>query len=776
MSLYTNSVQKSQNEQRKKSISNRKFILKDAKTFSMKNLLIQIQPETKKELILPKAKNVLSRNQNGPIDSLLSPTQSDIKNFFFHIKKFNFQSSRDFSKPKSKQINNTKLTKFIQRNPPNIKILKSKQLEKIHKTKNTYDIEVSEIKNKKYSFGGFNFNSNKKVNELNDKLQKDNVIIENNNIDTNDEQINIKSENENKIEKNKEVNENKENVNNINTKPKIEEVKKLNPIINNKTKKDKLLLNKLGINNKVINKNKNKKVIIDLKPLDLKENKNNEEKGNLASLGKEKIDDIKFKRNKFGILFYNKKINKVYSKIKFLNEINEELTENLINKRINTKLFAQKENLLINAQGGLENIIFKENTKIIKHGSHFLSSIELKNVMQIYFKEIALNKNKIKIYKERYIYILTRKINYKFNCIIGSVTRDYIFKKYESNAISLSSKNKINDNNNNNLIKNFKKEKKIKTLKKSQTVRNFENTQNNKNNSENFSVDKTKDVKLRYKKNIGNFIIIQEFILKSLPFYKENYIRLINIHKKHKVTTRRHANLSCFDKNHSKKFLLTGGLDALSKKNSFNVVPFARNYGKRRADRRSSSIFNLDGIKQTLRINLQKTESRESNFSVLKQKNFFKKFHTNNENILELGEKESSKSLEKEKTDVNEADKEIQSLYFQLIKALFEGKIKNFKNLYMKNKKFIDINQVLIEGNTLLILAAREGNYQITKFLCEEKADINIQNTEGNTALHYAIGKQFYSIADILTMHGAKEDLQNFKGLTPWDCIEHNVD
>ena len=92
-----------------------------------------------------------------------------------------------------------------------------------------------------------------------------------------------------------------------------------------------------------------------------------------------------------------------------------------------------------------------------------------------------------------------------------------------------------------------------------------------------------------------------------------------------------------------------------------------------------------------------------------------------------------------------------------------------------KNKIFIDINQVLIEGNTLLILAAREGNYQITKFLCEENADVNIQNNEGNTALHYAIGKQFYSLADILTMHGAKEDLLNLKGYSPWDCIEHAV-
>ena len=73
-------------------------------------------------------------------------------------------------------------------------------------------------------------------------------------------------------------------------------------------------------------------------------------------------------------------------------------------------------------------------------------------------------------------------------------------------------------------------------------------------------------------------------------------------------------------------------------------------------------------------------------------------------------------------------------------------------------------------------MAVKEGNYQITKFLCEEQANVNIQNVDGNTALHYAIGKQFYSIADILTMHGAKEDLLNLRGFSPWDCIENNVE
>ena len=73
-------------------------------------------------------------------------------------------------------------------------------------------------------------------------------------------------------------------------------------------------------------------------------------------------------------------------------------------------------------------------------------------------------------------------------------------------------------------------------------------------------------------------------------------------------------------------------------------------------------------------------------------------------------------------------------------------------------------------------MAVKEGNYQITKFLCEEQADVNIQNVDGNTALHYAIGKQFYGVADILARHGAREDIRNNMGLTPWECIDHNME
>ena len=799
MSLYTNNVKKKEKEEKKRTIPNGKLILKDVKKFNVKNLLIQSQNDNKKELILPIAKNVLSRNQNGSANNILSPIQSNIKNYLLQIKKFSLQSSRNISKPKLKKINPNKLSKLTQRNIPSINILKAKKLEKIKNSIKTYELNITEINNKKYTFGGLNFNLNNNINEINNKLQNennDNKLMEDNknsNIENekNSVIINNKLETENKQKENNIVNN--DNVNKNNSKQKKELEKNLKLDIDNKAKKVKKLLNKgdnindnikqnnSDINNikkdnnlKGIKENNNKNIILDIKQiktLELKKDKNNIEELNLASSGKE--DESSYRNNKFSIKFQDKKINKIYSKVKFLNKINKELTEHLINKRINSKIFSQKKSLLTNIKDVIEKSINKEDSKIIKHNSQFLSQAEINSLMSIYIKEIFLDKSKLKLYKETYIYLFSGNIKNKFNCIIGCVTRDYIFEKYET-KLSLQNNNKLNEKDEGNLIKNFKQDKKINILKRHNTYRHINNNETNNNNSEHFSVDKTKNIKLNLEKYLCNFIIIQEFILKSLPFYKENFIRFINYHRNYKGFSRRNINFRSFDRNISKKYNRFSNFEELNKKNSFNSLPF-RDGSRRRRDRRTGSVLNFENIKQTLRIqSLQKTELRESNFSVLKQKNFFKKLHTNNE--IFFSDKESNKSLEKEKPEVNEGDKQLESIYFELTKALFDGKFRNFKNIYLKNKKYIDINQPLLEGNTLLILAVREGNYQITKFLCEENADINSQNSEGNTALHYAIGKQFFSLADILTIHGAKEDLQNLKGLSPWDCIEHNVD
>jgi ankyrin repeat protein len=181
-----------------------------------------------------------------------------------------------------------------------------------------------------------------------------------------------------------------------------------------------------------------------------------------------------------------------------------------------------------------------------------------------------------------------------------------------------------------------------------------------------------------------------------------------------------------------------------------------------------------------IRDNILKIKNSSANdininhYSILQQKHFFKKRKMSsdnknsnkNENIFLINENDNSRE---DSQDDNE-------IYIELMKLIFEGKTNSFINFYKKNKKFIDVNQDLFDGNTLLILSAKDGNSFISKFLCEQGAKINTQNLKGNTALHYAIGKQFYGVADILARHGAREDIRNNMGLTPWECIDHNME
>ena len=118
----------------------------------------------------------------------------------------------------------------------------------------------------------------------------------------------------------------------------------------------------------------------------------------------------------------------------------------------------------------------------------------------------------------------------------------------------------------------------------------------------------------------------------------------------------------------------------------------------------------------------------------------------------------------------------IEDIYIGLCFLIVEGKEKLFINKLKELKNDIDINNQMMEGNTFLIISTREGNKNITKFLCENGCELNIQNFKGNTALHYAIANLFFEIVDILIAYGAREDIINNFGLRPWECIDNNLE
>ena len=104
------------------------------------------------------------------------------------------------------------------------------------------------------------------------------------------------------------------------------------------------------------------------------------------------------------------------------------------------------------------------------------------------------------------------------------------------------------------------------------------------------------------------------------------------------------------------------------------------------------------------------------------------------------------------------------------------GEVSLFMEYYNVISKKIFLSGQDSQGNTLLILAVKQGLNTISKLLMKDGIDINIQNNSGNTALHYAIKRKNYIMADELRKQGAIESLKNNLGYSPWDCIGKNID
>ena len=778
MSLFVSKSTKKITEENNKSTINKKLILKKIKNYSANDSLKYNQNINKNALILPKSQNNINKNiyDNGVSNDISKQLNQNFYNYNNKIKKFDFQLSQSISSFMLNKINQTKLFIFNQRKNPNIKLFKAKKFELSNiKSTKPYNFETSKINQKKNFFDEIKMTlrkNNNRIIELNNKLQNDintkkedkksnNIIKLYNN--TENEQIKEVFEKENKNEI--KINDNEKENNNEMKKNSTVAKKIQNSIINNKKNKiPSYLLNR---------ENNNNKVILDLKEqktLNLQDYLNQKsEDSNTYTSGGELSSNLK---NKYQIISQNKKAKKVYKKFKFLNKMNEEISKIKNNDKINSKISLNKEKVITNIKQKIANMIIQEESKNIKQNNLFLTTQNMQNEMLNYSKEIFINKNQLILYEETYLILLKRNSINIFNCIIGNVTRDYIYKKYESGQDSLTDKLKRSESKDNNLIKSFNKEKYISSNKRNNTLSSNEYDKSNKNNSPNiFKLEKSKNIKIYFKTTKKSLLFIHEMILKSLPFYKENYLKYI-ISFQHKKIINRKSNIS------PKKSIMRTKFSFLSKQNSLTPLN-SKVYDKRNSIRkklvgRSSSFLKLETIRKAIKYQTKlKSELKDSNFSILEKKNFFEKIRPNKNNIGAIAEKDFYYN---DKNEINEMDSQLESIYFQLIKAVYDGKNKFFINYFNKNKKIIDINQIVLEGNTLLLIAVREGNYQITKFLCEENADVNIQNNDGNTALHYAIGKHFYSIADILTMHGAKEDLLNLKGYSPWDCIEHAVE
>ena len=785
-------------------------------------------------LLLPKTKKIISRNEKGLLIHSFSPINSIEKYSILNKNNFSIQSPSNISKPLVKKLKYYPLLiNFNKNKDTEIQILKNYNynINNNSISNSTFEQDISAIKSSKNTAGKiiYDININDK-NKLNMNYQfftsrdnggkKENIILPST-------KLNIKEIN--KIKENtynEEIN-NKNNLNNIsktlnNKFHKFNRLENISDLLGINKNKNILVNNNNIISTKTLNaqsniinkynkiKDESKKILPNQK--NSQENKKNKIKNKEIAYPKnliiEKEKLKKIKEAKFYSAINNKKTMEKYNNNLFLNDLNKVLTKNSINNKINTKIFLNKTQILINAKDLINKINQKQENKLKQIEAHPLTEIEKEKIMSKYINDIYNNKKKLIKYYGKNMFLI--KINFYFNCSIHYTLRDYIFSTTQFGEVSIVNKSKKNYNKQGSVRQNIKSySKDIDNFKRQNTYLPTKRISINNGLEEAFIKKKTiSNIQkyLKIKNNPGNLITIQNCILKSLPYYNERYYYYIrkdlefsNKNNKKGTLKKKKFDFRSFTRHISKKLEENQNqnldlnsskilIKILKKKNTFNLSQ--KTIGtelllSKKLIKRSPTLLNIEDFTKNLKNQLSQ-RSRNINiddYSILQRKNFFKKKRV----IKRILSKKDMKDTEKEikdlnnnknnnKEDLNDEKFNYEEIYFELIKFIIEGKNKSFEKYFEKNKKYIEINQELYDGNTLLILCAKEGNYYITKYLCEQKAEVNWQNHGGNTALHYAVGKQFYAIADILTRYGAREDIKNIKGLTPWDCIEHIIE
>lgn len=826
MSLFTNNYSQTDKDIKTKNKSSNNL------NINFRNLKNNIfQKNNRNELVLPATKKIISRNPSKLFIHSFSPVNSVIKSSILNHNKLQIQSFRNIQKPKIQKINYSSLTNINKRKQTDngIKVLKKLNNQKIYNLSNSsIEQEISTIPHINYNI---NINEKKKFNlPLNFFTPKDNggkkeyIILPTTRTNINKkkgiqryiigEEINNNTKQNNAL--NKVINDIllKYNINKIEDSKNADKLELKNTIkisnqkfeqnkneskyknIKNKIKEEKnkkgfksILKKKETFSIKQINDNKNKEIT--------KKEKNEKIPINLK-IEKEKL--IKIKDTKFYLAVNSKQTKEIYNNNFFLNDYYKKINEKTKNNNINIKIFLQKTEMLIKDKELIKNMIVRHEKKLKEIETVPLSQATKKNIMAFYLNKIVHKRSK----KVSFMKIIS--FNDSFNGSLCYASRYHLLNTIEFGEVNLtnSSNNNINKNNQpkkrGSAIQNINRHNNIKIVKRQNTFFTSKKIYINSDLEDAFTLQKTKNnIKkdLKVKHNPINLMSIQNYILKSLPYFEERYF----MEQEYNYITKKNNNIKGRNNNKSYSRKTSGKFGSVNNLIKYHLSSqLVKGFKKKntliiddkftKPKKRIGKIFNLDDFTKSFKKQISKKSIiNMEHYSVLQKKNFFKK------RIIKERVKEPKKSLnnlirkdsidsnigniynkENENNDENEEQINYDEIYFELIKLVIEGKNKNFEKYYESKKNFIDINQELYEGNTLLLLCVKEGNFFITKFLCERGAEINRQNNDGNTALHYAIGKQFYAIADILTRYGAREDIKNIRGLTPWDCIENNIE
>jgi len=84
-------------------------------------------------------------------------------------------------------------------------------------------------------------------------------------------------------------------------------------------------------------------------------------------------------------------------------------------------------------------------------------------------------------------------------------------------------------------------------------------------------------------------------------------------------------------------------------------------------------------------------------------------------------------------------------------------------------------NAPLVGGTTALMIAAKNGHYDIVEVLLEAGALVNIVNAFGHHALFYAVINNHTNIVRLLLDHGSNKDTIDFFGNKPISYAQPEV-
>ena len=503
-------------------------------------------------------------------------------------------------------------------------------------------------------------------------------------------------------------------------------------------------------NNKVNQeKNKNNKIIKDNDNKEnYKDNKNKEiQENNLENDKNDKID--KANNNNFKRLFKGKKRTKIHNifpdskkynnkfleKIKMLNNRYPNKDTFMTHKiKINKKLIIESQSRKITKMVRKQDTIKSIQTEVTN---------EIKNQKNKYFEYSKNNEQDLDNLLNKSV---PKSINNKIkNCSLSSILIQYIFLVNEFSSIFIP------------LVDITQKRKSFIAVGKLHII------------THEIKVFEDKKTKFLESKTINNEIIERtsiNFISKELlkfiddSYPEENFLNFENYKPK-----RENINNSPIPKRYPT--------------NKSNI-----RLGKGRTPTKRKKLTFIE--RMTMTPYMYKTGVKP--ISILEKDEFFevRKKEKNKDIKTRIGRRRNSiidpnklKSLSHKPLEYINALKQFRNKtdYFDNLKDLIRrGEVLLFIEYFNDNSKNINLNSQDQNGNTLLILAIRQGLNTICKLLMKNGIDVNAQNLYGNSALHYALSGKNFVLADELRKFGALEHCKNKNGLTPWDCIGKNID